>query len=97
MRTETKRAYEKRIAELEDRLETANDRANQNARKARMWEGDYHQLRNARRLGEEARQWAVEQAIYAGQTNNIVRTAAQIVEFVYGPDTTPDSDAENPS
>lgn len=93
MRTETKRAYEKRIAELLEKLETANERANKNSRRARMWEDNYNRLRNARRQGEEARQWAVEQAIAARQTP-VVKVAAQIAEYVYGPDTSADSEAE---
>lgn len=93
MRTDTKRAYEKRIAELEERLAKEIERANLKSSKAHMWENEYARLKEARRHGETAREWAIEQAIRANQPN-IVQAAAQITDFVYGPDTRYDSEAE---
>lgn len=96
MRTETKRAYEKRIEALEEMLVKADHNADYEKQQAKMWKASYFNLKDARRHGETAREWAVEQAIRAGQPN-IVHAASQIAVFVYGPDVTADSEAESPS
>lgn len=93
MRTDTKRTYEKRIEALEGLLTAAQERANRKAARARVWEDNYNRLHAARRQGEEARSWAIEQALRTGN-NNVVATARQIADYVFGPDTEADREAE---
>jgi hypothetical protein len=94
MRTETKKAYEKRIAALEALLARVEERATRHYNRSRMYENSYLRLLNARQVGERSREWAVEQAILAGQ-GDIVAAARRIAEFVYGPDFEAERPEEN--
>lgn len=85
MRAETRRSYEKRIADLEAGLSRANEREKQSDADASMVRQMYYSLLRARRQGEDARQWAIEQALRTPNTD-IVGTAVLIANYVYGPD-----------
>lgn len=93
MNASTKRVYENRVAALETLLNSAEKRANQNASQALMYEEKYYQVLRARRQGVEARQWAIKQAIDAGQ-RDVVEAAKQIADYVYGSDINADRELE---
>lgn len=93
MRAETKRAYEKRIESLQRDLaaalavvQEAHDETKRHRDRAFHWKRNYDRLVAERQQGEHARNWAVELAIKAGQGDNVVSAAAQICDFIYGPD-----------
>lgn len=96
MRNQTRKSYERRIANLEEGIINANKRADSALADARMWEDSYHSVAGSRRIGEGARKWAIEEAIRISQPNLVVNTAQRIVEFVYGPDMDASREAENP-
>lgn len=96
MRLVTKKTYEDKIADLEGQLAEARVVVRQRGDQVKFWQRDYQRLADARRQGEEARQWAIEQAIRAGQPD-IVAAATQIADFVFGPDHGADREEESPS
>lgn len=93
MRTETRKSYEKHIDRLEKALEDSEDRSS----RWRTWhgiaQGNYDRLLKARRQGERDRSWAIEQALMTNRPD-IVKTARQIADYVFGPDIEADREAE---
>lgn len=92
----TKREYEKQITVLQERLERYRTLDSRYRDQAEAAEHALNRIRNARYMGEQGRAWAVEQAIRAGQTD-IVNSAQQIANYVYGPDFDHDREEEKPT
>lgn len=96
MRRSTEKDYEAKIADLEGQLAEALAMAERRIDQVKFWQRDYRRLAEARRQGEEARQWAIDQALMT-RNPDVIGMAKQIADFVYGPDLGADRPEENPS
>jgi hypothetical protein len=97
MRKSTRKYYEQRIEELLERTEALRRKLDQERRMTESWESSFHGLAHSRRQGEEARKWAIDQAIHGGWHQNTIKVAQQIADYVFGPDFTADREEESPT